>query len=74
MTEWELKNCHGLQVAAGHLAIGVTHPSGLGDPAVMSEGTELRGKKYTAMPELSHCTSKCHGQYPMYFYNMEERE
>lgn len=52
-----LKNWKGLQDAAGHLAWGIPHPLGSGDPAVISEGTELLEKKYTAIPELSHCTT-----------------
>lgn len=51
-----LKNWKGLQDAAGHLAWGIPHPLGSGDPAVRSEGIEPLGKKYTAIPESSHCT------------------
>ena len=61
MTECCLKKLDGLQESAGHLAIGVLHPLGSGDPALMSEGTDPLGKKYTAMPELSHCTIQ-HGK------------
>jgi hypothetical protein len=57
MTECCLKNWNGLQEVAGHLAIGVPQPLGLGEPALMSDGTDPLWKKYTAMPELSHCTA-----------------
>ena len=58
MAECVLKKVNGLQPAAGQNARGVPHLLGRGAFAVMSEGIELRGKKYIAMPESSHCTSR----------------
>ena len=57
MREWSWKNSDVLHELEGKLAIGVPHASGLGAPAVMSSGMELRSKKWTVMLVSSHFTA-----------------
>ena len=56
IAECVLKNVDGLQSVAGHIAMGLPHPSGSGAPEVISEGMLLRGKNQTEMPLSTHCT------------------
>ena len=56
MDECELKNLLGSQPDAGQNAMGLPHPSGIGEPEEMSEGMLLRGKNQTEMPLSTHCT------------------
>lgn len=59
IAECVLKKVKGLQAVAGQNAMGVPHLLGKGALAVISEGIWLRGKKYTVIPVLSHCTARC---------------
>jgi hypothetical protein len=62
IAECMLKNWKGLQLVAGHLAVGVPQPEGLGAPALISEGIDPRGKKNIAIPVVSHCTNATKNQ------------
>jgi hypothetical protein len=58
MAEIWLKYVNGVQSVAGQNAMGVDHPLGLGAPAVMSDGMELRGKNQTWIPDEDQSTVK----------------
>ena len=57
-TDWSWKDCDGLHVLAGHLAIGSPQFSGTGLPPEISDGIAFLGKKYMEMPSSSHCTTR----------------
>lgn len=59
MAWWSWKNSNALQELDGHLACAAPHVSGWGTPAVMSAGSDPRGKKYIATPDVSHFTMLC---------------
>ena len=50
IAEWSVKNCEGLQLDEDQNAMGAPQLSGIGAPALMSDGMPPRGKNQTLMP------------------------
>ncbi len=56
MNVLSVKYLEGLQLDAGHIAIGSPQVSGTGVSAVMSAGIESAAQKYIEIPVSSHFT------------------